>query len=106
MEYLHGAPDALPHAPQLNCSTVAKMNDPGLDEPIQQTTANVEQNRKDEVDFKKEDEQAFLNPRYSFAPIWSTIQRVTLRRSRWWFASTAFPLLAVRRRCQDCVDTD
>ncbi|KAL8947139.1 MAG: hypothetical protein Q9222_006543 [Ikaeria aurantiellina] len=52
------------------------MNDPGLDEPIQQTSKNVEQDRKDEIDFQKEDEQAFLNP------------------SRWWFASTAFPLLA------------
>ncbi|KAL8759648.1 MAG: hypothetical protein Q9199_000609 [Rusavskia elegans] len=53
------------------------MNDPGLDEPIQETSKDVEQDRKDELDFQKEDEQAFLNP------------------SRWWFASTAFPLLAV-----------
>ncbi|CAL8576345.1 hypothetical protein XPA_002232 [Xanthoria parietina] len=52
------------------------MNDPGLDEPIQETSKDVEQDRKDELDFQKEDEQAFLNP------------------SRWWFASTAFPLLA------------
>lgn len=40
------------------------MNDPGLDEPIQETSKDVEQERKDEMDFKKEDEQAFLNPRY------------------------------------------
>ncbi|KAI4093567.1 MAG: hypothetical protein LQ344_002794 [Seirophora lacunosa] len=52
------------------------MNDPGLDEPIQQHSKDVEQERKEEVDFQKEDEQAFLDP------------------SRWWFASTAFPLLA------------
>ncbi|KAL8843973.1 MAG: hypothetical protein Q9176_001668 [Flavoplaca citrina] len=52
------------------------MNDPGLDEPIQETSKDVEQDRKDELDFHKEDEQAFLTP------------------SRWWFASTAFPLLA------------
>ncbi|KAL8646246.1 MAG: hypothetical protein Q9210_006242 [Variospora velana] len=52
------------------------MNDPGLDEPIQQHSKDVEQERKDEIDFQKEDEQAFLDP------------------SRWWFASTAFPLLA------------
>ncbi|KAL8996599.1 MAG: hypothetical protein Q9169_003938 [Polycauliona sp. 2 TL-2023] len=52
------------------------MNDPGLDEPIQETSKDVEQDRKDELDFQKEDEQAFLKP------------------SRWWFASTAFPLLA------------
>ncbi|KAL8868302.1 MAG: hypothetical protein Q9174_005080 [Haloplaca sp. 1 TL-2023] len=54
----------------------AIMNDPGLDEPIQETSKDVEQDRKHEADFKKEHEQAFLNP------------------SRWWFASTAFPLLA------------
>ncbi|KAL8719967.1 MAG: hypothetical protein Q9225_003115 [Loekoesia sp. 1 TL-2023] len=52
------------------------MNDPGLDEPIQKQSKNVEQERKDEEEFQKEDEQAFLDP------------------SRWWFASTAFPLLA------------
>ncbi|KAL8683109.1 MAG: hypothetical protein Q9186_000923 [Xanthomendoza sp. 1 TL-2023] len=52
------------------------MNDPGLDEPIQETSKGVEQDRKEDLDFQKEDEQAFLNP------------------SRWWFASTAFPLLA------------
>ncbi|KAL8986888.1 MAG: hypothetical protein Q9177_003862 [Variospora cf. flavescens] len=52
------------------------MNDPGLDEPIQQHSKDVEQERKNEIDFQKEDEQAFLDP------------------SRWWFASTAFPLLA------------
>ncbi|KAL8863557.1 MAG: hypothetical protein Q9178_000238 [Gyalolechia marmorata] len=52
------------------------MNDPGLDEPIKQTSKGVEQDRKDELEFQREDEQAFLTP------------------SRWWFASTAFPLLA------------
>ncbi|KAI4177172.1 MAG: hypothetical protein LQ343_000654 [Gyalolechia ehrenbergii] len=52
------------------------MNDPGLNEPIQQESKNVEEDRKDEEDLQKEDEQAFLDP------------------SRWWFASTAFPLLA------------
>lgn len=40
------------------------MNDPGLDEPIQHTSNGVEQDRKNELDFQKEDEQAFLNPRY------------------------------------------
>ncbi|KAL9027018.1 MAG: hypothetical protein Q9196_004404 [Gyalolechia fulgens] len=52
------------------------MNDPGLHEPIQEESKNVEEDHKDEEDFQKEDEQAFLDP------------------SRWWFASTAFPLLA------------
>ncbi|KAL8827277.1 MAG: hypothetical protein Q9170_007078 [Blastenia crenularia] len=49
-----------PHRPRC---TVAKMNDPGLDEPIQQQSNNVEQERKDEEQFQKEDEQAFLDPR-------------------------------------------
>ncbi|KAL8935435.1 MAG: hypothetical protein Q9216_005427 [Gyalolechia sp. 2 TL-2023] len=39
------------------------MNDPGLDEPIQQESNNVEEDRKDDEDFQKEDEQAFLDPR-------------------------------------------
>ncbi|KAI4237412.1 MAG: hypothetical protein L6R40_005904 [Gallowayella cf. fulva] len=63
------------------------MNDPGLDEPIQHTSNGVEQDRKNELDFQKEDEQAFLNPRY---------QILYDQGIRWWFASTAFPLLAVR----------
>ncbi|KAL8742902.1 MAG: hypothetical protein Q9190_004692 [Brigantiaea leucoxantha] len=46
-----------------------------LDEPVQQE-AKVVEDRRDDEELAKEDEQAFLNP------------------SRWWFASTAFPLLA------------
>ncbi|KAL8848874.1 MAG: hypothetical protein Q9221_006099 [Calogaya cf. arnoldii] len=41
------------------------MNDPGLDEPIQETSKDVEQDRKDELEFQKEDEQAFLSPSIS-----------------------------------------
>lgn len=44
------------------------MNDPGLEEPIQQESKHVEQDRKDEEDFQKEDEQAFLDPRYPLLP--------------------------------------
>lgn len=55
------------------------MNDPGLDAPISDDAKAVEvdqnEDRKEE-EIEAEDEQAFLNP------------------SRWWFASTAFPLLA------------
>ncbi|KAL8746042.1 MAG: hypothetical protein Q9184_007798, partial [Pyrenodesmia sp. 2 TL-2023] len=40
-----------------------EMNDPGLDEPIQEHSKDVEQERKDESDFQREDEQAFLDPR-------------------------------------------
>ncbi|KAF6222885.1 hypothetical protein HO133_000936 [Letharia lupina] len=52
------------------------MNDPGLHEPLNQTQNKIEGVRKEEEDFEQEVEQSFLDP------------------SRWWFASTAFPLLA------------
>ncbi|KUJ12293.1 voltage-gated potassium channel [Mollisia scopiformis] len=52
------------------------MNDPGLDEPISNDAKDVENQVEDERDEKIEDEQEFLAP------------------SRWWFASTAFPLIA------------
>ena len=52
------------------------MNDPGLDEPIQNDAKDIENQKVGENDAKEEDEQAFLEP------------------SRWWFASTAFPLIA------------
>ena len=72
------------------------MNDPGLDEPIQETSKDVEQDRKDELDFHKEDEQAFLTPRYTIHVTLSQRSFKLIRHhSRWWFASTAFPLLAV-----------
>ena len=54
----------------------ANMNDPGLDEPIQNDAKDIENQREDEQDANEEREQAFLEP------------------SRWWFASTAFPLIA------------
>ncbi|KAL9037436.1 MAG: hypothetical protein Q9214_005707, partial [Letrouitia sp. 1 TL-2023] len=41
-----------------------RMNDPGLDEPIQKESEGIEQDRKDDEDIEKEDEQTFLNPRY------------------------------------------
>lgn len=52
------------------------MNDPGLNGPIAETSGRVEDEKRAEEDFEREEEQAFLKP------------------SRWWFASTAFPLLA------------
>lgn len=52
------------------------MNDPGLDEPISNDAKDVESQRRDEREEEEEEEQAFLEP------------------SRWWFASTAFPLIA------------
>ncbi|KAG9247134.1 potassium channel-like protein [Calycina marina] len=52
------------------------MNDPGLDEPIQNDAKDIENQKVDEEDATVEHKQAFLEP------------------SRWWFASTAFPLIA------------
>jgi potassium channel subfamily K len=40
------------------------MNDPGLDEPIQNEAKDVEDQGKDEEEERVEDEQEFLTPRY------------------------------------------
>ena len=39
------------------------MNDPGLEEPLNETQKRVERDRKEEEDFEQEEEQTFLNPR-------------------------------------------
>ncbi len=52
------------------------MNDPGLDEPISEESKDLENQRKDEHDEREKEEESFLDP------------------SRWWFQSTAFPLIA------------
>ena len=39
------------------------MNDPGLEEPLNETQKRVERERKEEEDFEQEEEQTFLNPR-------------------------------------------
>lgn len=52
------------------------MNDPGLDKPISNDAKDVENQKSEARDEKEEDEQEFLAP------------------SRWWLASTAFPLIA------------
>ena len=55
------------------------MNDPGLDGPIEQTGEQVEGEvtGHDEEREEEEDEAAYMIP------------------ARWWYASTAFPLVAV-----------
>lgn len=59
------------------------MNDPGLDGPIGNDADLIEARRRREEnddaeeEEEREEEESFLSP------------------SRWWFASTAFPLLAV-----------
>ncbi|KAI9875241.1 MAG: Potassium channel [Pleopsidium flavum] len=52
------------------------MNDPGLDEPIIDNAKTIEQSNIEEEEEEEEIEQAYLAP------------------SRWWFASTGFPLIA------------
>ncbi len=52
------------------------MNDPGLDQPISEESKDLENQQKDEQDEREKEEESFLEP------------------SRWWFASTAFPLIA------------
>lgn len=40
------------------------MNDPGLDQPIQDNAERVEQDSEEDVEeLEREDEQTFLNPR-------------------------------------------
>lgn len=39
------------------------MNDPGLEEPLNETQNRIESERKREEDFEQEVEQTFLNPR-------------------------------------------
>ncbi|MCJ1393861.1 Potassium channel [Xylographa bjoerkii] len=51
------------------------MNDPGLDKPISDDAKNLERQEEEEED-EMQDDQTYMDP------------------SRWWFASTAFPLLA------------
>ena len=41
----------------------AKMNDPGLDEPISNDAKDIEKQQEDEQEEIEEDEQAFLEPR-------------------------------------------
>ncbi|MCJ1407420.1 Potassium channel [Ptychographa xylographoides] len=54
------------------------MNDPGLDKPISSGAKKVEKGKEydSEQDDDLEEDQTFMDP------------------SRWWFASTAFPLIA------------
>ncbi|MCJ1416309.1 Potassium channel [Xylographa parallela] len=52
------------------------MNDPGLDKPISDDAKNLERVKETDGDDEMEDDQTYMDP------------------SRWWFASTAFPLLA------------
>ena len=39
------------------------MNDPGLEEPVNETQNRIEDEKKDEEDLEQEAEQSFLNPR-------------------------------------------
>lgn len=83
------------------------MNDPGLDDAIDQNAKKVEREIHEDEELEANDEQTFLNPRY-VGPLsasfllrcvhWACTVLLIELDSRWWFASTAFPLLAVRNR--------
>ncbi|MCJ1468607.1 hypothetical protein MMC07_007236 [Pseudocyphellaria aurata] len=54
------------------------MNDPGLDNPIQENAKEVEQDSDDdESELERQDEQTFLNPRSSVSrqPCWKILIR-------------------------------
>ena len=42
----------------------AAMNDPGLDQPINESSQKIEDERHTQQEVDKEDEQTFLNPRF------------------------------------------
>ena len=55
------------------------MNDPGLEEPLNETQKRVERERKEEEDFEQEEEQTFLNPRSN--PTCLSFQNFSLKSS-------------------------
>ena len=69
------------------------MNDPGLDKPISNNAKKIE--RGEEEGGNDDYDQSFLDPRYVKFGLSSLTKQADRSRSRWWFASTAFPLLAV-----------
>jgi potassium channel subfamily K len=88
------------------------MNDPGFDTSISNDAKVIENEKQsDERDEVEQDEQAFLAPRYAILqPRFSDFKSpfsfsivifagmgiwlILKCYSRWWFASTAFPLIA------------
>lgn len=70
------------------------MNDP-QNEPIDQAAQDLEENPyQKEEKLEEEEEQDFLDPRYVFFGITEVLHLLTTVRSRWWFASTACPMIA------------
>ena len=69
------------------------MNDPGVDQPVAQVAEDLEDNPYEkEEKLEKEEEEDFLDPRL----VWPLQGSIFTNRvdSRWWFASTACPLIA------------
>lgn len=50
-----------PH--NLRSTNAVTMNDPGLEEPLNETQNRLEEETKEEEELEQEAEQAFLNPR-------------------------------------------
>ena len=57
----HSLTSSKPHLQRT--TDAATMNDPGLDEPLNETQNKIEGVRKEEEDFEQEVEQSFLDPR-------------------------------------------
>lgn len=70
------------------------MNDPGLDEPIKDDAKRVEEGTSYEDKDEADDDEAYLKPRFVFRSC-DLLCIADRSGSRWWFASTAFPLIAV-----------
>lgn len=69
------------------------MNDPGLDQPAQEAAQDVEKNVKDDGNQAESEEREYLDPRYTDYSL--RLGRIVANHfSRWWFASTASPLIA------------
>ena len=58
------------------------MNDPGLDEPVNETQKRLDRESKEEEEFEQEEEQTFLNPRSNLQCLpfqnWSLNSSVTV----------------------------
>jgi potassium channel subfamily K len=71
------------------------MNDPGAHEPMNQVANDLEDNPYEkEEKLEKEEEEDFLDPRLARSQDLDDTYMLTQIPSRWWFASTACPLIA------------
>lgn len=71
------------------------MNDPGLDGPVEEAAeANERDPYEDQFEYAVEEDQNFLDPRWAPVMLGDAMTFLLTFPSRWWFASTACPLIA------------